>query len=157
MNHSVTRWTVTSATVMALILTGCGQTQPDYDPAAAKQLQAQVHAVTTSASSADYSSALAALDELDLQLKNALARKEITQARYDSILSSAASVRSDIEAAIAALIPPAPVPAPAPTGSVQEDEGYDEREEREEREDLGGEDKGKGKGSDKDNDKGSDD
>lgn len=94
----------------ALVLGGCAGQQSDYDATAAEHLQAEVLEVSDLSAAADYSSALLALVELEVSLKDALARGQLTQERYDSILAAAALVRTDLEAAIAAQTPPEPEP-----------------------------------------------
>lgn len=122
----------------ALVLGGCAGQESDYDAAAAEHLQAEVLEVSELSAAADYPSALLALVELEVSLKDALARGQLTQERYDSILAAAALVRTDLEAAIAAQAPPEPEPEP---------------EEPEEKEKPGKGNKGKGnpgKGNDDD-------
>ena len=95
----------------ALALTGCvGGSEPaatttasSYSATVASELQAGVQAVTSSTAGGDPSTALARLDELAVTLADARARGLVTTARFDSITASIALVRTNLEAAIAAL------------------------------------------------------
>ena len=96
---------VAISVLIALSLTGCAQQPSDYGQAVAERLQEQVLAVSTSAADAELEAAVVALNELDVELKDALARGDISEARYDSITAAAALVRSDLDAAIDARPP----------------------------------------------------
>lgn len=96
---------VAISVLIALSLTGCAQQPSDYGQAVAERLQEQVLAVSTSAADAELEAAVVALNELDVELKDALARGDISEARYDSIAAAAALVRSDLDAAIDARPP----------------------------------------------------
>lgn len=146
-----------------IMLTGCAS-GTDFDAEAAKQLQSRVLSVTEAAAGGDHSTALTTLAELDVDARDALARNQITDARFESITAAATLVRADLEAAIIANAPPPPpAPAPAPPASSDSDnrsdtEGKDEKkndEDEEKKDDKKNEneDKGKGKNADKgDND-----
>lgn len=111
----------------ALTLGGCAAEEASYDPGAAKQLQSEVLTVSELAAASDFASALLALAELDLSLKDARARNLITEERYASILAAATMVRTDLEAAIAAQTPPPAPPSQVPAPSTDEgDEAEDE-------------------------------
>lgn len=110
--------TVVAATALCLAatlgLTGCA-TESDYTLATAERLQERVLGATTAAASADYATVLSALDALEVDLGDALARGQVTQARHDAIAAAIAHVRKDVEATIAAKQPePAPQPEPQP-------------------------------------------
>lgn len=98
---SFARVVAASAVVLALSLSGCAPQQPGYEQTVVERLQSQVLAVSTSSAGADYAAALVRLDELVVKLKDALAREQISQSRYESIAAAAALVRLDLEAAIA--------------------------------------------------------
>lgn len=101
----ISRVIVAISVLIALSLTGCAQQPSDYGQAVAERLQEQVLAVSTSAADAELEAAVVALNELDVELKDALARGDISEARYDSIAAAAALVRSDLDAAIDARPP----------------------------------------------------
>ena len=101
----ISRVIVAISVLIALSLTGCAQQPSDYGQAVAERLQEQVLAVSTSAADAELEAAVVALNELDVELKDALARGDISEARYDSITAAAALVRSDLDAAIDARPP----------------------------------------------------
>ena len=109
---------------LSLALGGCAQ-QPDYEPAAADRLQAEVLELSTAAASGDHAAALTSLAELDADARDALARKQISAERYDSIAAAAALVRADLEAAIA--VPVAPVESEE-SGDSDEDDADDAEE-----------------------------
>lgn len=100
------------ALAVALVLGGCAAQEPGYDVDAAEHLQSEVLEVSELSAAADYPSALLSLTELEVSLKDARARGELTEERYESILAAAALVRTDLEAAIAAQTPPEPEPEP---------------------------------------------
>lgn len=117
------------ALAVALVLGGCAAQEPGYDVDAAEHLQSEVLEVSELSAAADYPAALLALTELEVSLKDARARGELTEERYESILAAAAMVRTDLEAAIAAQ---APEPEPEPDEPGEKDDK---------------DDKGKGKGN----------
>jgi hypothetical protein len=94
----------------ALVLTGCATsgtpgatpTASRYSSTIASELQSGVLSVTSSAAGGDPAGALNRLDELTATLADARARGTVTAARFDSIMSSIALVRTDLEAAVAA-------------------------------------------------------
>ncbi|MBF0670993.1 MAG: hypothetical protein IR160_00230 [Salinibacterium sp.] len=109
---------VVAATALCLTaslgLSGCA-TAGDYHHAAAERLQERVLGATAAAASADYATMLGALDALEVDLGDALARGHVTQARHDAIAAAIAHVRKDVEAIIAAQQPePDPEPEPQP-------------------------------------------
>jgi hypothetical protein len=124
-------------------LTGCAGQQSGYGSDIADRLQGEVLEVSTLSAEADFAAALLALTELDVELKDARARGEITEERYESVTAAAALVRADLEAAIAAQAPPPPAPEP-------EDDDEDKDEEDKGKDDKGKDDKGKGKGKGED-------
>lgn len=107
-----TRATVTAVVLSAgVVLSGCAQA-PSFDPDAAATFQERVLEVSTAASTAEFDAALQKVSELEVEVKDALARGLITPERYDSILAAIALVRADLEAAIAAQQPAPPSPEP---------------------------------------------
>ncbi len=94
-----------------VVLSGCAQA-PSFDPDAAARFQESVLEVSTAASTAEFDAALQKVAELEVEVKDALARGLITPERYDSILAAIALVRADLEAAIAAQQPAPPPPEP---------------------------------------------
>jgi hypothetical protein len=103
-----------AAAAIAVGLVGCAPAS-SYDAAAAERLQARVESVTVAAASADHAGVLGDLETLEVELRDALARDQITQARFDSVTAAIALVRADAEAALAAS---QPAPAPAPVEQV---------------------------------------
>ena len=105
--------TAVAAVVLSagVVLSGCAQA-PSFDPDAAATFQERVLEVSTAASTAEFDAALQKVAELEVEVKDALARGLITPERYDSILAAIALVRADLEAAIAAQQPPPPPPEP---------------------------------------------
>ena len=116
------------AVAVSLSLTGCAGQQTDYGPEAADRLQAEVLEVSQLAAGADYTAAMVSLSELEVELKGARARGDVTDERYESVMAALALVRADLQAAIDAATPDPPV------SSGDDDDGN----------------KGKGKGKDKD-------
>jgi len=114
---------------VAVGLSGCAPQTADYGAELAGELQGEVLEVSQLAADADFDSALLALDELEVALKDARARGLLTEERYESILAATALVRSDLEAAIAAQKPPAPAPDPQPNDDDDDDDdkGDDEK------------------------------
>lgn len=95
---------VTVLVTAALALGACSSPSPDrrYDPEAAEQLQSLVLSATSAAHEGDFSRAAAHLDELETAATAALARHEITEARFEAIMIAMALVRSDLELELAA-------------------------------------------------------
>ncbi|KQV24770.1 hypothetical protein [Yonghaparkia sp. Root332] len=87
------------AIVLAL-LAGCARA-PAYDPATAERLQQHVLAVSDASAAGDWATTTTRLLELEASASTALARGEITQERFDAIMSALALVRADIDAAVA--------------------------------------------------------
>jgi hypothetical protein len=146
MKHSVRRHggsgtVMIGMLAMGLALGGCTQ-QPDYEPAAADRLQAEVLELSTAAASGDHAAALTSLAELDADARDALARKQISAERYDSIAAAASLVRADLEAAIAAAVPVEPVDS----GDSDEDDSKDS-EDSEDSDDSDDSDEQPGKGN----------
>ncbi|MCU1505822.1 MAG: hypothetical protein JWP05_791 [Microbacteriaceae bacterium] len=86
----------------ALVLSGCSSQSTGYPAATAQALQSQVLAVSQSSAGGDFAGSLTILDELDVSVKDALARGTISKDRYTSISAAIALVRSDLESAVAA-------------------------------------------------------
>jgi hypothetical protein len=103
---------------VTVVLSGCATGQDEYGAEVAEQLQGEVLEVSELSAGNDLAAALLALAELEVSLKDARARGELTEERYESILAAAALVRTDLEAAIAAQ---APEPEP------DEDSGDDDK------------------------------
>lgn len=119
------------AAVLALTsLSGCAPSDPGISPAAAKQLQAAVVAVTQAAASGDIAGAGADLNTLERALREATASGEVSAERTARIQASIALVRADLAAAP----PPSRSPSPTATAPASSDTHG-----------TGG-DKGKGKG-----------
>lgn len=95
-----------SAITMALLLGGCSTSGENYDNDAATRLQERVAVATSSAAAGNHATSLTALAELEVELRDALARGLITQERFDSITAAIALVRADLDAAIAETTPP---------------------------------------------------
>lgn len=112
-------------------LTGCAEPESEYGSDIADRLQGEVLEVSTLSAQGDFAAALLALTELDAELKDARARGDLTEERYESVTAAAALVRADLEAAIAAQAPPPPAP------TVDDDDDDDD--------DKGKDNKGKGK------------
>jgi hypothetical protein len=97
-------WTVRQRLIVAsaiavFALTGCAATT-DYPLTTATSLREDVAIVSTSAANGDFSGALKQLDTVKATLDDALARGDVSAARYASISSSIELVRSDLESAI---------------------------------------------------------
>lgn len=116
---SWTRWTarVTAAIcAVALIsasLSGCAPIDQGIDADAAARMQISVSAVTQAAAAGDPAVAIAALDELETQLKQNMATGAISADRSARIQASIDLVRVDLTAAL-------PVPKPAPSHTPTE-------------------------------------
>lgn len=88
---------------VVLALSGCTVQNTDYSAQTARPLQEQVLAVAESSVAGDPEASLTHLDELAAILKDARAKDTISAERYASITASIALVRTDLEAAVAAL------------------------------------------------------
>ncbi len=111
MNHSKTRPGIRRppaltrfilAAALAGALAGCGPA-PELADDAARELQAQVLAVTEAAAADDPSTALALLDELETRLDSAAARGDVSFTRHQRIGASVTAVRADLSAQKAAV------------------------------------------------------
>ena len=100
MTTRLTRAAIVAA-IAGSLLAGCAGA-PAYEPETAELLQQHVLAVSTSTAEGDWPGASTRLMELEASAATALARGEITQERYDAIMSALALVRADVDAAIAA-------------------------------------------------------
>lgn len=85
------------AVLLTGALAGCAPA-PELDRDAARQLQAQVLAVTKAAADNDPAASLQQLDGLVLKLDEAAARGAVSFQRHQSIRSSIESVRADLTA-----------------------------------------------------------
>lgn len=83
------------------LLAGCAGA-PAYEPATAERLQQHVLAVSDSSAAGDWATTQTRLLELEASASTALARGEITQERFDAIMSALALVQADVDAAVAA-------------------------------------------------------
>jgi hypothetical protein len=136
---------LTTLFAVTIGLTGCAGQQSDYGSETADRLQGEVLEVSTLSAQADFAGALLALTELDVELKDARARGDLTEERYESVTAAAALVRADLEAAIAAQAPPPPEPTDDGGGNGDDDEDDDKG-----KDDKGKGNKGKGKGNSND-------
>jgi hypothetical protein len=83
-------------------LAGCGSPAPELGPGAARQLQAQVLAVSQAAAANDPAGSLQHLGELLTRLDAAAASGEVSFRRHQSIKASIDAVRADLTAQQAA-------------------------------------------------------
>lgn len=93
---------VAGAVLAATLLVGGCASEDDYPLPIATELQSRVLAVTEAAAASDLGAALDRLSELEIDVRDALARGLITQERHDSIMAAIELVRRDLEAAIKA-------------------------------------------------------
>ena len=103
----VTAVTCAVALVMAA-LSGCAVMPHGPESPAALRMQASVSAVTRAAAAGDPAGAIAALNALEVQLKQDTASGAISADRSARIQASIALVRADLTAAL-------PTPSPTPT------------------------------------------
>ena len=102
MNNSLRRRlssVVTATIAAALLLAGCAS--PSYDTETAGDLQARVLAVTEAVGAGDFPTAGARLAELTAAADTALDQGQVSTERHASILTAAALVQKDVDAAIA--------------------------------------------------------
>ena len=102
MNNSLKRRlssAVTATIAAALLLAGCAS--PSYDAETADDLQARVLAVTEAVSAGDYPTAGTRLAQLTAAADTALDQGQVSTERHASILTAAALVQKDVDAAIA--------------------------------------------------------
>ena len=125
------------------LLAGCAGA-PAYDPATAERLQQHVLAVSDSSAAGDWATTQTRLLELEASASTALARGEITQERFDAIMSALALVQADVDAAVAAAEQAAAEQAAAEQAAAEE-----AARQAEEKDDKG---KPDDKGNDKDDD-----
>ena len=102
------------ALALLVALAGCAATPSvdattSYDSATAQRLQDQVLAVSRDSAQGEWSSAAAGLDRLVASAQQAADAGLISSDRLAGILAAVASVRADLQAAIAA------TPSPTPT------------------------------------------
>lgn len=83
-------------------LAGCAPSAPDLESRTAKELQAQVLAVSAAAAAADPDTGLRSLDALVGRLTGAAANGEVSFKRHQSIMKAVEAVRADLVAAKAA-------------------------------------------------------
>lgn len=150
----------TAAVLTVGLLAGCATSDTGLQPAAARQLQARVLEVSEASSRNDPATAIKALEGLEAELAAAEGKGQISEERRQTIITIAATVRADLEQAIAAAgkaaedaeiaadqapaetsAPPAgtPEPAPEPAPAPASESGNDEDKKDNE---------GKGKGKD---------
>ncbi|GAA1689331.1 hypothetical protein GCM10009792_06860 [Microcella alkalica] len=92
---------LTGGALVVGLLAGCVPGS-SYDADTAAQLQQHVLAVSDASAAGDWATTRTRLLELEASASTALARGEITQQRFDAIMSALALVRADVDAAIAA-------------------------------------------------------
>jgi hypothetical protein len=147
------RAALAAASVAVVVgLAGCAaEPEPDLTTAQAQAFRSQVVAIADTSSRGEYANALAALDALQAEVDQAAADGELEGDREQRIREAMALVRTDLEAAIAAIpAEPAPEPEPAPAAPPADDGGDDDGGD----DDSGpgnsdqGKSKGKGKGDD---------
>jgi hypothetical protein len=88
--------------IAAAAAVGCSPVPPDLDPAASRELQSRVLAVTSAAASGDPATGLRALDELVDHVTRAAADGEVSFKRHQSIMKAVETVRPDLRSAVAA-------------------------------------------------------
>lgn len=91
-----------AAGIAAAAAAGCSPVPPDLDPAASRELQSRVLAVTSAAASGDPATGLRSLDELVDHVTRAAADGEVSFKRHQSIMKAVESVRADLRSAAAA-------------------------------------------------------
>ncbi|MFJ5696334.1 mucin-associated surface protein [Arthrobacter sp. NPDC093125] len=91
-----------AAGIAAAAAVGCSPVPPDLDPAASRELQSRVLAVTSAAASGDPATGLRALDELVDHVTRAAADGEVSFKRHQSIMKAVETVRPDLRSAVAA-------------------------------------------------------
>ncbi|QYH35450.1 hypothetical protein [Salinibacterium sp. M195] len=121
-----------AALVLAVSLSACAPTSPDFDSDAASLLQSSVAEVTDAAAAGDPVAALAALDVLQGQLNENTSTGAIGAERSARIQASLDLVRADLTAAL-----PDPSPTTDPADETSNGNGNG---------------KGKGEGDDKEKD-----
>jgi hypothetical protein len=104
---------VSAALLVAAALSGCTPAPPEIGAAAAKELHSSVLAVTQAAATGDIAGALADLNTLEAQLREATASGDVSADRNARIEASINLVRADLTAAL----PPSPASSPSPTTS----------------------------------------
>lgn len=116
------------AACLAFSLVGCAA-ETTYHPDAAERMQGRVHAASVAAQAGDHAAVLDSLATLEVELHDALAREQVTQARFDAVTAAIALVRTDVEAAIAAATPPPAPEAPAtePVAPEEQPKGPDQK------------------------------
>lgn len=130
------------------LLAGCAPTTA-YDPATAERLQQHVLAVSDSSAAGDWATTQTRLLELEASASTALARGEITQERFDAIMSALALVQADVDAAVAAAEQAAAEQAAAEQAAAEQAAAEEAARQAEEKDDKG---KPDDKGNDKDDD-----
>ncbi|WP_010203692.1 hypothetical protein [Salinibacterium sp. PAMC 21357] len=129
-----------AAFVLAVWLSACAPTSPDFDSDAASLLQSSVAIVTDAAAVGDPVAALAALDVLQAQLNENTSTGAIGAERSARIQASLDLVRADLTAALPA---PSPTTAPADESSNDNDNGNgngkgdDKKDEKDDKDDKG--------------------
>ncbi|MBH0098329.1 hypothetical protein I6E68_04135 [Salinibacterium sp. NSLL150] len=111
---------VGAALMLALSLSACAPTSPDFDPDAAALLQSSVADVTDAAAAGDPVAALAALDVLQEQLNENTATGAVGAEQSARIQASLDLVRADLTAA---LPDPSPVTDPVDEESDETSNG----------------------------------
>ncbi len=115
MSRAARKFITSAALAFVVALSGCAAERSSYDHETAALLQDEVLEISQLSAEAEFASALLALTELEVTVKDVRARGLVTEERYESILAAVALVRADLEAAIAAVTPsPDPEPEPEP-------------------------------------------
>jgi outer membrane murein-binding lipoprotein Lpp len=87
-----------TAVLGVTLLAGCSPGPTDVDAATSRQMQTVVEEIATSASGADYTTAVAKLDSLQSRLDQALAAGQVGSQRGAQIQTAIGQVRADLEA-----------------------------------------------------------
>src|SRR5688572_7788261 len=121
------RAALAAASVAVVVgLAGCAaEPEPELTTAQAQAFRSQVVAIADTSSRGEYANALAALDALQAEVDQAVTDGELAGDREQRIREAMALVRTDLEAAIAA-IPAEPEPEPAPAAPPADDDGDDD-------------------------------
>jgi len=91
-----------AAGIAAAAAAGCSPVPPELDPAASRELQSRVLAVTSAAAGGDPAAGLRSLDELVDHVTRAAADGEVSFKRHQSIMKAVETVRADLRSAVAA-------------------------------------------------------
>ena len=142
--HRLRRTFAAASVALALVggLAACAA-DPEIAPEAAAAYRAQVVTIAERSAAEDFAGARAELDALQAAVDAAVAAGTLEPEREQQIRDAIALVRADLDAAIAAAVPP-PTAEPVPT----DDDAGDDEAPGNSGETGKGNDKGKGKGND---------